>query len=687
MSSRRQFRFALLAILLTLGLAPTVSVAAEDDAPDLAVTITSLSPATLRSGDAITMSGTVTNRNDFVWGNLQAYLVIPRAPFTSRGQIESAITNGAAYTGERVVELDSFDSMGDLAPGATVSFRVRVDWDDLRLTGAEGIYPTGIQILGTRPDGSRSNIAIGRATTFLPLVEPQGDPVPATVVWPFLMPIHRGVAGDYVEPADLVTAISEGGRLRNLLDLAASTTSRSSTILIDPALLDGVADLVENRDVADRDQLDPRAQRQAETFLDDLRALTRRGSTWVLGYGRPDELALSRHPDLAPDLRRTIARATDDALATHSVTGRPTTWLTRRGVTPELLAQVRGDGDEPVIASSDDLRGWDRRDGSIVTYDSAEGPVPVLVTDDLDAGVPGRDSAVTVRQRILSEAALAVLQRGVDPQGRADAVTIVSPTWNPGTDWAAVGLSEAFSARYVEPATLDDLITRPRGRYDGSIGRPTATPLGRSLLDAVHDLVARGGALTDVSTNDDELVSSLARDAAPLLGVQWRETSGNAIVIANQRRDQIDEQLSQLTIEGPPSFTLSGTQGRFPLTISNNTPYDVSVGVRIQSSNPALTIPDVEPIEISAGERNTLTVNVDVGRQNTSTVTATLVSPQGLTLGEPAVFNVRSSNVGLLIWIAMGLAALLVVVAIGRRLLARRHASSTVPDPSSDGHD
>ena len=57
--------------------------------------------------------------------------------------------------------------------------------------------------------------------------------------------------------------------------------------------------------------------------------------------------------------------------------------------------------------------------------------MPLLVTDVLDAGVPGQDSVVTLRQRILSEAALATLQREIDPKSRADAITMVDPRWNP----------------------------------------------------------------------------------------------------------------------------------------------------------------------------------------------------------------------------------------------------------------
>ena len=91
-----------LPLLAVVGPAQPTSAAA---APDLDVTITAVSPSRLSKGDVVTMSGTVTNRDDHVWGAAQAYLVVPRSPFTTRKQVEDAIASGAVYTGERVIDL------------------------------------------------------------------------------------------------------------------------------------------------------------------------------------------------------------------------------------------------------------------------------------------------------------------------------------------------------------------------------------------------------------------------------------------------------------------------------------------------------------------------------------------------------------------------------------------------------
>src|SRR5665811_1160824 len=123
--------FTLLMSALALGGLPA---AAAEEKAQLSVRLTALSPTVLTKGADITMRGTVTNRNDYVWDNVQAYLVIPRSPFTSRAQVDDAKTNSNSYTGERIVELDSFDRIGDLLPGASREFTVNVPVSYTHLT-------------------------------------------------------------------------------------------------------------------------------------------------------------------------------------------------------------------------------------------------------------------------------------------------------------------------------------------------------------------------------------------------------------------------------------------------------------------------------------------------------------------------------------------------------------------------
>lgn len=668
-------------------MAPGVPAHAADKDPDLTVSIQSLSPSRLKPGATVTMTGTVTNHDAHAWAKVQAYLVIPTVPFTTRAQVEDAIDNGDAYTGVRVIEPGTFDDMGDLAPKQSHRFTIKVPYEQLGVSGAEGVYPVGVQILGTDTGGERSNDAIARATTFLPLISAGHKRVPASVVWPFLMPDHRGYDGDYADPADLLAAVSTGGRLRNLLDLASSTDGKASTALIDPALLVGVDDIARDRRMPKGFELTAEQKAEAGRFLEDLLVFARRQGCWILGFDRPDVLALSQNGDLEGPLKTAINRATDSTLTKFQLFGRKASWPTMHGVTARLLRDLRGAGDSPVIVTSDALPDWDRRQGSIVQYATPNGPMPLLVTDVLDAGVPGQDSVVTLRQRILGEAALATLQREIDPKSRADAITMVDPRWNPGTQWAAGRLTAAFDAPYTSATSLESMLTRPLTTYSGKVAVATDRPLSRDQLEAAADIVARGSALSSVIPQSDAVDDALAQDVASVLGIRWRTDSGTGTAIAKKLARQAGAELGKIKIKAPSSVTLSSSKGRFPITIRNDTDETIRVGVSFDSSNPALSVPDVKPVDIGAGERRTLTVDIDLGRQNTTSLTARLTSTDGKAIGKPDTFNVRSSKIGVVLWVAMGLAALLVLAALVRRFSRHRSRARTPSERLADDDD
>ncbi len=667
---------------LALGLGPTSTAQAAtvaEPTPNLSVRLSALSPTVLKKGADITVSGAVTNRNDFDWDNVQAYLVIPRSPFTSRAQVDDAKTNSSSYTGERVVEIDSFDNVGDLAPGKTLPFTVKVTYEQLGITGADGVYPVGIQILATGPDGLRSNNAVARATTFIPLLhDPPKAQIPTSVAWPFLMPTYRQADGTYADAQALIDAINPGGRLRNMLGLARSTPTDTGTVVIDPALLTAANDLARGRRIDAGIKLSDGDKLGAESFVNELAALARRDRCWVVPYDRPDLLALSRNEDLDAPLRDAVEAATSDALDKFDISCRTVSWPQADSATKEVAQEARGPGDQPLIVAESNLTGWDRRDGSLVKFGTAAGPVPLLVDDALDDSVPGEDSVVTLRQRIVSESALAVLQRAIDPKSSADAIAVVNPDWNPGTTWEEGLLGAAFDVPWVDAAGLDSLLTRPIGQFDGAIEvDKDVKSIGRPQLLAATDLDKTAGLVAAILLDDNAVQATASQDVAQGVSGRWRSTGSTGLASLRGARQRAAKPLSKITIEGPPRVTLSSDTGSFPLTITNGTDHRLRTGVRIDSSNRSLTIPNVEPVTIEADERRTLTVKVDVGGQSGASVTATLITDENRAFGKPAEFNVQSSAVGAVIWAGFAIAGLLVAVAVVRRIIKKRRSAAS----------
>ncbi len=658
----------LLVSLAAVVLAPAAPATAADD-KTLRTTITSVSPTRLTSSSStVTLAGRITNSGDRAWTDVQAYLVIRSTPLTSRAALAATVRNDPGFAGRRVVDAGLFDEVGAIPAGSTRGFTVSVPTERLPIADRDGVYPIGVQILATDAKGSRSNDSVSRAVTLLPRMTGQHAPAPTTVVWPFFLPTGRTADGGFVDPQALLTAIRPGGRLRNLLDLARTRGQDGRGVIVDPALLLSADDLSAGRAGVEISEPDRQA---AARFRDDLVAISSEPSAWVLDFDRTDVLGLVDDADRRRRLFGAVERATESVIQQFDLSTQRVSWPVTGGVTRTLLSTLRERGDDPVVVNSSDLSRWQNSSGSLIDVPAPSGDLPLLVNDDITDGLPGSLSIATLRQQVLSSAAFASLSRDSDPESRAAAVVVVDPFWSPPTDDPADRTTASWAAPFIAPTDLD-AVTRDSS-YAGTVPRTSeARTLPGSLLDAADQAYLDGAVLSSTSDGGPVLNDSRARSVAGVLGVRWRTQRAAGTAMARQLSRELAEDLGAISIMGPPSVTLSSSEGAFPLTITNGSSEAVSVGVRLSSSNPALTLPEQEPIEIAAGERLTMTVEVDLRQQNATTVSAQLITPSGRAFGTTSEFNVRSSSVGVVLWATMAAAGVFVLLAMARRFSKRR---------------
>ncbi|MET1134170.1 MAG: DUF6049 family protein [Aeromicrobium sp.] len=678
MTIRAWLTALVVAVSLLVG-SPSPTATAADGS--LGVRIDGLTPSRLSADATITMTGIVRNTGSTPWTSVQAYLVIPRSPFQSRGQIEDAIEDGQSYTGERVVDTGSFAELGDLAPGGVRRFKVSVPVSRLGLTGPGGVYPVGVQVLATDEEGQRSNDAVARATTFLPWVSNPATPIPAGLVWPFT----PTWAPDDSELQEAARSVRQG-QLRHYLDAAAATPREGRSIVLDPAILDDLARLTDPENLPQGVELSAAGTAAVTAWLADLRELALDSATWIVSYARPDELALSRYPSNAEVLWKRVDQATDDSLADNALSGLRASWPTIAGTTLTMLEDIRARGDGPTLVSRQSLPGWEPRLGSVVNLETVNGPLPLLVNGALP-DVPGSETPVTMRQRILTDAALGALSLDGDKNSRSDAVTIVDPSWDPGTTGGpvvAAAVTTQGSGGLTRPTTATDLTRSAPLSYSGDVVEDVETrSLDAASLDAIANLSAvadlHDAVVVDPSRPDHD------RDIAALMSVRWRTDLSALDQQVSRELAALDSDLDDITIDSPSTITLSSSRGGFPLTLANQTDKTVRVGLDLVADNSSLKLDDIDIVEIDAGERHTFTVQVDLGDQTSSTVSARLETEAGVTFGEPAVFNIRSSNVGLIVWLAMAAAGVLVIATWARRFLGRRRRRATAPAEDADG--
>jgi len=667
--------------------------AAADDDP-LAVTLTSMVPAHLEPGRPLRLRGTVQNVDTEVWADASVYLVIRPTPLTTRTEIDTLLSAGAPPGGSRLIEIDTFDNIGSLAPTQVKSFRLEVPYDTLGISQAAGVYPVGVQVLATDESGLRSTTAAGEASTLIPLVPDKTDPVGVATVWPFVTALRRGPDGGTLDPSRLLSEISPDGRLGRLLEMATASTGPGSTVLVDPALLDAAGDLSRGPDSGatpddDNGVSSTQARETARVFLAGLVELAEDHPLWVPAYGRPDEQALTETSDGRGG--RTVShatrRATRNSLKRYQLEGLDVYWPAGGLASAETLASVKTRGGPLAMLSPKVLDGWLPTDGVVVDAattalrdgdDAADAErLRTFVTDPtLLAGGSGSSPALEARQRTLSEAALLAIGGAAQQPDSASLALVLGPAWDPGPAWRQGDLASLYRTPWIRPVDADDAVDAVRvappeqvllpKRLAPRAIRVEQVRLAAGIVRKARDYASIIDADTGTSAYYDEL-------AALAVSSSWRTEPTAGLANAEAQDAAASAILAKVAIESNQFVTLPGTSGRFPLTVTNGLDKAVRVGVELKTSSANLAFDPVDPVEIPPGQVVTVTVSADGdGNVSNSAVVARLTTPDGETFGTPAEFNVRTSVVGTIIWVVMGVAGALAVVAFGRQIRNRR---------------
>ncbi len=692
----------------------------------LTVDITTVTPSALVPGEQLELSGTVANDDTQVWRKVQAYLVISYDPLATQGELAAAANSPAeSYVGDRIVEIGRFDTLGRLDVGDTSTYTLRVPFGVLDISGAEGVYTVGVQLLATDVDDSRSTEALARARTFVPLVDADRSNPPAEVdlamLWPLRGPVLRRVDGTYVHGAALRRSLEPGGRLRRLVDLAATGGDTPLTLVTDPALLDAAEDIADGRYGPPAPPREPAggpdqppqtstdepsgpsdvAETPTETATDDpatgqeVRVSPAAGD-WlqdvvnrfgpndlVTGYGAPDEAGLAQAPRVAAAAFR-AGRATTRALLGAD----PGTVAFAPGsVDAAELAALGGPIDDRLaVLSPDHLTEQGRELGPVLALPGSDGPQQVLVADpSLAAGGPAPDdplSALQVRQRLLAETALLSLG-AEDDQSRGDAppaaAFVPAPQWDPGLSWPSADFFSGLQTPWLRPVPLDTLragavatdsdVVTGDGPQDSAGVVDAADAL--ALTESSARLVHRAQTLARILGGDP----GLARwyDAAAALGMSSYASNDadRRLEVTRATSGALAGQLGQVTLDGSSFVILSSSRGRFGVTISNDLDRPVTVGVRLQATSTELRFEAGDPVTVGAGERETVTVDTTVDDNRVTTAQAFLVTRTGQRFGNPLVFSIRTSDIGVVVWGVLAVAGLIFVAALVRRIVRR----------------
>ncbi|MCW2818086.1 MAG: hypothetical protein JWR42_873, partial [Marmoricola sp.] len=677
----------------------TTTAAATSATTPLSVTLTSLTPAAVPRSGVITLSGRVTNVSSDAWSDVTLSPFVSADPITTRDELAlAAATQPSATVGDRLVGEAVTGSAGDLAPGATRTFTLRVPRAKVPISGAPGVYWIGVHALGSGPQG-RDLVADGRARTFIPLVGPEVQrtrTVPVRVLVPLRERARRAADGSLNGITRWSDLVSSEGRLSRLGDLASTAPSGSLTWVVDPAVLDALEDVGRGNPplALGPERAGPSASAsptpggdastdpssdsttgtgatpaggapdgttrgRASSLVRELVTAIGSQDTLALGYADPDVAALLR---TSPGLLDRAQAATRRRLDARGLRGDPVVVPPEEVVDPTLVSR---------LSRATTLVLGDQ--GSLTSPTASRLPTGqelVLGDDRASAGGPAPGSPLTalaLRQRVLSEAALEAEKGDQDPR----AVTVLlPPRWDPGTDWRDADLFRGLQTPWTR---LEGVPRDPTTSYAGTLAYPVgsrALEVPAANVRAARTLTLTGFTLGHLLASRNDVTERLVGAALQAASYSARPTAGLAAQQVLDLDAATRRQMGRVQVTGTDFVTLSGGSGTVTVSIVNGLRQPITVGLRARADSSDVQVADPPVVSMQPGQRTTLRLDV-TSRAGVHDVTIDPVTTRGEVLGTPLTFSLRTSQVGRAVWFVIVAGGVLLAVMILRRIVLR----------------
>lgn len=722
------------ALLVLAGLAPTPSVAAPevDTEPPLGVEITTLSPAVLGPEGPLTITGTVSNNSSQTWTDINMQPVTSTTPMTTSAQLqEAAATAADAYVGDRIYADGTFVTIDELEPGASQSFTIRVDREHLRIGSQPGVYWVGVHARGANPDG-RDDTTDGRDRMFVSVVtEPKKQAVDATVVVPLRARVERDARGHLVDLDRWRDLLAPDGRLHDLFDTSAGTTTPELTWLVDPAVLEAVEQIAHGNPTdqllveTDREDdpeppptaqpsagsstptspssvptpaptasptavavpaVDDQGSTAAEVAVDD--ELKESAATWLrqaLTVLRSAEVLALPYGDVdvsgaaavnSPLYEKAVQRTTV-ALERLQVKHRTTVSPSNGWLRPKALRLL--DTDTTAWVSRSEVSG----EAVLAAQAEQDRDLTVPTTQFMVEGHPvtayeswpeqQTDDALTLRQRILAEAAVRRQAGSSEPL-----VVMLPNAWHPAR---TTDLTDGLDVPWLRWAHRTQGLTQKLSLRDLEYpGEAVLEEVTADRFSSADTVISQGLLLAQVVEGTSPLGWQVERSALTTLSTQYRDATAAAAEVSRRGR-ALEDLMGRIQIQTPQRVLLSSTSGQFPGTVENGLPVPVEVKVGVQTDRD-LEVSNPGTLQIPANGRATLRFEARSSRLGPHQVTLVITDVEGRPTGSSATLPLRAASVSVVVWwlVAAGGAVLVLMILRQWRRRGLRRRADPLPE-------
>ena len=670
--------------LLPAPLGPTAAALPAADAPPadgrVSVSVDSLAPEVLASGQDLQISGTIVNGTDEPLESVDLVVQVQRSTEIALSGLESWF----ADEGDAQLSTVITAGLSSIEPGATTTFAVTVPAKDLPLSGSAEWGPRGVQVSVTEDGQSLARdrtivvwdagVAVSptRVTVVVPVVASpaemnllaQGDKADPAAVKALrtrvegLLALARPGVVLAVDPA-LITALGAGDDLTSPKDADGAGASPAPAPATEPPATEPDAEpTAEPAPATGPTPTAPPATGASpapdRTLAGALEAAGRSGNLIVLPWADADVSALAHLGE--GDLTAGAFTRADETVAAWK-TGSTATALTSGPLDAETLALlpqtvstvIARPGDLPV---AEDLT---YAPAGITTVDDRVVLVPEASVSEAAAGIlsTGSDSTAlcALDARGLLRGQLAILTRQTPYRGRdivvaldrADAAAadpaelgarleaILASSWTQGRDLGAVVADAREQQSAGEQVQRDEL---PEQVLDDA--EPSGADLNAATQAANH-LKSIGSVLADPQA----LLSPATDVVATSLSTLWRtDPRGRTAHIARARAAG-DVVVQSLTAAPSSTINVISATADLPLRIVSGLDQAATVRVHLVPSSTRLQIDHDVTVTVPAQGQTTVLVPIKAVGSGDVDLSIELLAADGTAVGTPMTMRTR----------------------------------------------
>ncbi len=282
-------------------------------------------------------------------------------------------------------------------------------------------------------------------------------------------------------------------------------------------------------------------------------------------------------------------------------------------------------------------------------------------------------AALAVRQRLLAESALHALSA----DRTQPVVALLPPWWDPGRRWRQARFFDGLSQPWLRLVDVDEVRrdARPAAlQLPDGLAYPeeeAAAELPDFVLADTADLITLGATYESVFIDAETVGDRLGRQALVSASVWNRTRPRLSAERAEGAEALVDSLLDEVAVRSPTFVTLSSEDGDFIVTLDNGLGERIRVGLSASVFGRGLQLTTPGAVTLEPNERRSVRVAVRSSGIGIHRVVLRPTTENGLPVGTAATLSVRSSDVGLVLWVIMAGGSVVLFGAIAVRITRR----------------